>query len=413
MNVSAEDYDILIAGGGLVGSSLAAALVNSPWRVGVIESRPFGDPGQPSFDERSLALSWTSRRIFEGIGIWGALSPDVEPIHHVHVSQTGYLGVTHIDAREQGVPALGYVAPTRVIGAALSAYLKRADNVKLISPATVDRIRFSEDRSQVCVNLAGEATPLSARLLAVCDGTFSPLREQLGIQLMKQPYGQSALIANLRVDSPQPGIAWERFTKDGPVALLPLGGDRYSLVWTHPTETAERTLLLSDHVFLDRLQARFGWRLGKFLSVGQRAVYPLVLMQAKQAYLQRAALVGNSLHSLHPVAGQGFNLALRDVAVLIDVLMDMDDPGSSEGLQCYQALRRSDMSDVVRFTDGLINIFGGDAFGWGHLRGMGLLLADGLRPINRFLARQNMGLRASKTRLGSGESPRWSGHENV
>lgn len=403
-----EEFDILIAGGGMVGGTLAAALANGPWRIGVIESRPFGAVDQPSFDERTIALAFGSRRILEAIGIWPALSKEAAPILHIHVSDRGYFGAAHIDAREQNVQALGYVVANRLIGAALMPLLAHSKKVDLISPATLEASENEGESVGVRVRTPDGIRHLRARLLVAADGSFSPLRSDLEIPTREENYKQSAVIANVSVSRPAPGTAFERFTDSGPLALLPLGGDRYSLVWTQRTETVDEIMTLEDAEFLDALQLRFGWRMGRFLAVGKRSVYPLMLIRAERAWRDRTVLVGNALHSLHPVAGQGFNLALRDVAALVEVLTEADDPGDSKVLRRYQHLREPDMARVIRFTDFLARVFARRAPFLGHVRAAGLLLADWSPLLNRLLARQNMGLVAGHpSRLLSGQEPIW------
>lgn len=391
----------------MVGGTLAAAMSGGPWRVGVIEARPYGAPDQPSYDERSIALAYGSRRILEAIGMWRVLVEEAAPITRIHVSDRGYFGAAHVDAREQGVPALGYVVANRLVGAALMPLLERAEAVDVIAPATVETVEDVSDGVEVSVNTPDGARRLRTRLLVAADGASSPVRAMQGLPAQVERYGQSAVIANVSVDRPRAAMAYERFTDAGPLALLPLGGERYSLVWTQHESVLDEVLALNDADFLAALQERFGWRLGRFVEVGRRAAYPLMMIRAQEIWRGRTVLVGNALHSLHPVAGQGFNLALRDVAALIEVLRDVTDPGSSEGLQRYQRLREPDMDRVIGFTDLLARLFAREAPLLGHVRSAGLLLADWLPPLNRRLARQNMGLVGRPTHLGSGQEPLW------
>ena len=402
-----EPFDILIVGGGMVGGTLAAALAGGPWRVGVIEARPYGVPGQPSYDERSTALAYGSRRILEAVGMWPALAAEAAPITHIHVSDRGYFGVARVDAREQGVPALGYVVANRLVGAALMPLLDGASGVELISPATVQAAEDLGDAVEVRVSTPDGERLLRTRLLVAADGASSPVREALGLPTQTERYGQSAVIANVSVDRPRAGTAYERFTDSGPLALLPLGGARYSLVWTQHEDAIAGALALDEADFLAALQERFGWRLGRFVAVGRRVAYPLAMVRAQDAWRGRTVLVGNALHSLHPVAGQGFNLALRDVAALLEVLRGADDPGAPEALQRYQRRREPDMARVIGFTDLLARLFAREAPLLGHLRATGLLMADWSAPLNRALARQNMGLVGQATHLGCGQEPAW------
>lgn len=389
MNV---DYDILIVGGGMVGASLGAALAGSGRRVGILEARPYGTPGQPSYDDRSTALALGSRHLLDRLGVWPALSAEAAPITHIHVSDRGHFGVAHIDAAEQGVRALGYVVPNRALGAALLPVLEGAAGVELIAPAEVADIEQDDDG--VVVRLAGGVPfeRLRARLVVAADGTGSPIREQVGIPVETRAYGQSALIANVSVTRLQAGVAYERFTDEGPLAMLPMGGDRYSLVWTHREADLPSTLALGDAEFLAALQQRFGWRLGRIKAVGRRASYPLGLTRALETSHGRVVLVGNALHTLHPVAGQGFNLALRDVEALARALEGIDDPGEPAVLAQYRRLREGDMRTVVSLTDAMVRLFSGLSPLPGALRSLGLVAADCLPDLNRLLARQHMGL---------------------
>lgn len=402
-----DNFDILIIGGGMVGGTLAAALSGSPWRIGVVEARPFGAPDQPSYDERSIALAYGSRRILEAVDLWSALEAGVAPITRIHVSDRGYFGAARVDAREQGVPALGYVVANRLIGAALMPVLERSATIELIAPATLIASEDQGESINVRVQTAEGERELHTRLLVAADGATSPVREALGLPTRVERYGQSAVIANVSVSRPCPGAAYERFTDSGPLAMLPMGGERYSLVWTQRAADVEQVLAMDDAAFLSALQARFGWRLGRFVAVGRRAAYPLSLVRANEAWRGRTVLVGNALHSLHPVAGQGFNLALRDIAALLEALHGADDPGAAEGLRRYQNLREPDMARVIGFTDFLARVFARQAPLLGHIRAAGLLLADWNPLLNRMLARQNMGLIGRPTRLGSGQEPSW------
>jgi 2-octaprenyl-6-methoxyphenol hydroxylase len=405
MSEISRNYDILISGGGLVGASLALALAPLGYRIGIVEARPFGAPGQPSYDERSTALAWGSRRILEGLGIWPALARDATPILQVHVSQRGRFGVTRLTAGEEGVPALGYVAPNRCLGAALNASLT-ASPVELIAPARATAVQ----REQGCVVLQTEGPDgdlaLRTRLLVVADGTQSRLRGLLDIPVERFGYAQSAVIANVTPTRAHAGIAYERFTDTGPLALLPLSGGRCSLVWTQRAEEAEAVLALDDELFLARLGERFGSRLGRFLRVGERAVYPLERLRARHDVQPRVAVVGNAAHTLHPVAGQGFNLALRDVAVLAEHLSAARrqgrDPGELALLEAYSAERRPDIDRIERYTDLLARVFVPRIPGLGVVRGAGLLALDLLPALRHRLARQSMGLHAARTRLARG-----------
>lgn len=394
------DYDILIAGGGMVGASLAVALASTGLRVGVVEARPFGAPGQPSYDDRSIALSFGSRLILEEMGLWQEFRGEATPIDAIHVSERGRFGATRLYREEEGVPALGYVVENRVVGRILAAAVEPS---VLLSPASVMALEFEPGYIRVALDREGEAHVVSTRLLVAADGTRSRVREQLGVQTRTRDYGQFAVIANVTPERPHNNVAYERFTGAGPLALLPMSGNRCSLVWTHHATELPNVESLSDGEFLARLQDQFGYRLGRFLRVGSRHAYPLVLLRACRDTARRSILIGNASHTLHPVAGQGFNLALRDVAVLADLLVAADrdaaDPGSEALLAAYSKTRQGDLDTVERYTDLLARAFLVPSAPAGHLRGAGLLLLDLVPSMRHVLARQSMGLRFRRPRV--------------
>jgi 2-octaprenyl-6-methoxyphenol hydroxylase len=404
------DYDVLIVGGGMVGASLGVALAPTGLHVGVVEARPYGSPGQPSYDDRSIALSYGSRLILSELGLWEGLRSEVTPIRAVHVSERGRFGATRLHCEEEGVPALGYVVENRSVGRMLSAAL---DDGVLIAPATVESLEFAADHVMVHLGSDGESRSVTTRLLVAADGTHSRIREQLGIPARTRDYRQAAVIANVTPGRPHRNVAYERFTDSGPLALLPMSESRCSLVWTHRAEDLTQIESLSDGAFLSELQRRFGHRLGPFVRVGRRHSYPLVLLRACRDTAERAVLIGNASHTLHPVAGQGFNLALRDVAVLADLLSTVEragaDPGEAAVLEAYARARRGDLRTVERYTDALARAFVVHSSLIGHLRGAGLVLLDMLTPARHALARQSMGLRLRRPQPGRGAASIESG----
>ncbi|HET7650719.1 MAG TPA: 2-octaprenyl-6-methoxyphenyl hydroxylase [Gammaproteobacteria bacterium] len=404
--MSEQTYDVLIAGGGLVGASLAAALAPLPLKVAVVEAVPFGTRGQPSYDDRVTAVSFGSRRIFESIGLWTAIAPEATPIHHIHVSERGRLGATHLHAREAGVDALGYVVPNRVIGQALSAFLPAQSNISLIAPAKL--IEFNEQPGGLHARLetADQPRDLDARLLVAADGANSRIRERLGIAGRNWDYGQSAVICNVTVERPQQGVAYERFTDAGPLALLPMGGDRYALIWTVEQARLEATLALDDAAFLLAAAAPFNGRFGRFVKAGKRQAYPLSMVRAAAQLQGRCVIAGNAAHSLHPIAGQGFNLSLRDVALLAETLSDIarsgGDVGNDPRLQGYVTARRRDQVGTALFTDFLTRMFTNPLLPVRVLRNAGLLGLELLPPLRHALMQHNMGLAGRLPRLARG-----------
>ncbi|HRJ54122.1 MAG TPA: 2-octaprenyl-6-methoxyphenyl hydroxylase [Candidatus Thiothrix moscowensis] len=398
-------FDVLIVGGGMVGASLAVALKPLKLKVGLIEAYNFGVAEQPSYDDRSIALSYGSSRIYQGMGIWGKLRSGVESIQHIHVSDRGHFGAARMEATEENVPALGYVVESRVLGKLLYDELATGE-IALLVPAKVYGVEQSADSVQVQIERNGVVDTLQTRLLVVSDGRDSSVREALGIDSIRSEYHQTALIANVTTSEPHRNTAYERFTANGPLALLPLTEGRYSLVWTHRDDEVANTLQLDDADFLRKLQLEFGYRQGAFTKVGQRAAYPLVLQKAVKEVAGRAVVIGNASHALHPVTGQGLNLGLRDVAQLADLLAETvlanSDPGAADLLARYQRLREPDHQSVVRYTDTLVRVFSNDFAPLAHARAAGLMAVDRIALLRHWNARQGMGVRQRQTRLARG-----------
>jgi len=399
-------YDILIVGGGMVGGSLACALAGQPLRVAVIEAVPPSAPGQPSYDDRAVAVSLGSSRILEGIGAWDRLAGQAVPIRHIHVSDRGHFGFTRLSAAQEGVPALGYVVEARMLGPVLGDCMQPAEGLDLLSPARLVQVTAGRESVSAMVETDGERLDLTARLVVAADGGRSLVREAAGIATREWDYGQAAVIANVTPERPHHHTAFERFTETGPVALLPMNEGRCALVWTVQAGQVDEVLGLEDRAFLNRLQARFGHRLGRFHQVGRRSAYPLALIRAREQARERLVVVGNAAHSLHPIAGQGFNLGLRDVAVLAQILVDArrqgQDPGGFSVLQAYADWRRRDQDGVSLFTDGLVRVFSNRFTPLVLARNLGLLATDLVPPVKHVLARFAMGLAGRQPRLARG-----------
>jgi 2-octaprenyl-6-methoxyphenol hydroxylase len=406
--LNSDHFDVVIAGGGLVGASLAAALAPLPLSIAVVEAIPFGTRGQPSYDDRVTAVSFGSRRILETIGLWSAIAPEAQAIRQIHVSDRGRLGATRLFAQEAKLDALGYVVPNRVIGQALSTFLPMQSNISLIAPARL--VGFQEQADGLSARLETGAVQhtIGTRLLVAADGANSRIRELLGIAGRSWDYGQSAIICNVSVERPQPEVAFERFTDTGPLALLPMGDERYALVWTVEQAQLERVLALDDSAFLDAAAERFNGRFGRFLKAGKRQSYPLSLVRAESQIKGRCVIAGNAAHSLHPIAGQGFNLSLRDVAVLAETLAEIvragGDIGQDARLAGYVAARRRDQTGTVLFTDFLTRVFSNPLLPVRVLRNAGLLSLELVPSLRLTLMRHNMGLAGRLPRLARGVS---------
>ncbi|MGB5247526.1 MAG: 2-octaprenyl-6-methoxyphenyl hydroxylase [Woeseia sp.] len=402
---SETNYDIVIAGGGMIGTSLGIALASLNLRVAVVEAVERGAAMQPSFDDRSTALSRSSQRTFEALGLWQDIVAASSPIRHIHVSDRGRFGFSHIDAEEQGVEALGYVVINRVLGNVLQEALGKAPGVDELCPARITAV--ARGSTQLGVTLDDGATNLTCRLLVAADGARSSVREMLGIGAQHIDYGQSAVIGNLLPEKAHGACAYERFTEDGPLALLPVSNDRVSFVWTLEPAAAAAVMQLDDDMFTARLQDAFGFRLGRFSKVGRRACYPLGLSKANSLVAGRGVLIGNAAHGLHPVAAQGFNLGLRDVAALAECIADAQSSGNADAgapviLERYADWRRADQKKLVHFTDGLVRLFGSRRPSLRLLRDAGMLGFDLVPGVRRMFARHTMGLAGKLPRLSRG-----------
>jgi 2-octaprenyl-6-methoxyphenol hydroxylase len=403
-------YDVVIAGGGLVGGSLAIALAQTDCRVALVEAVPPESAQQPSFDDRTIALSRGSYRILDQLGIWSRIAESVWPIHQIHVSQQGRFGTAVIDTNEQGVPELGYVIKSRALGMALWALIREQAGIKVFCPAKVTATTVVNGIRQVELHSGDEQQTLQTKLLTVADGARSSVRTALGIAAEERDYEQVAVVANLQIDSARSGyIAYERFTPEGPLAILPGADGQYTAVLARNADTVQDVMDMPDDSLLDMLQSLFGFRLGRLRRIGKRQAYPLHLVTANDIVTERAVVIGNAANGLHPVAAQGFNLGLRDVASLAEMIADglgkdRDgfDAGNAEFLEEYANWRTSDQRKVVRFTDGLIRLFGVGGGATATVRGLSLSVFDVLPGAKQALAQQTMGLTGRMTRLARG-----------
>ncbi len=409
MSESTQHFDIVVAGGGMVGASLAIALEPLGLSVAVVEAVARGAPEQPSFDERSTALSRSTQRSFEAMGLWQDVVAASTPIRSIHVSDKGRFGFSHIDAEEQGVEALGYVCINRILGGVLQRALADAGNVTLMCPARIKAVENHREHATVTVQHAdGSKETLTSTLLVVADGARSQVRDMLGIGATHVDYEQTAIIGNVLTELPNEGCAYERFTESGPVAMLPITNGRTAFVWILGTTAANDMLALDDADFTAALADAFGTRLGEFSRVGVRNSYPLGLSKALRLSSGRAVLVGNAAHGLHPVAAQGFNLGVRDVAALCDCIADEladaghSDIGAAQVLERYAEWRKPDQDKLVAFTDGLVRLFGSRRPGLRALRNLGMLGFDFVPGVRRAFARHTMGLAGRLPRLSRG-----------
>ncbi len=379
----------------MVGATLGVALAPLNLRVALIEAIPHNAASQPSFDERTTALSNGSRRILETIGAWSALDALATPIAKIHVSDQGRFGFARIDAGEQGLAAMGYVVANRTLGSALWSRLEASRGLKVFCPAEVSRVTANEHSVTIEIEEAGATTLIEAKLIVAADGVQSAVRTAFGIAAEVRDYNQTAVITTVLPQRFHENVAYERFTPSGPLALLPLDGGRCTLVLTLTANAAQSAMAWSDQEFLTEVQRRFGFRLGRFLKVGRRVPYPLALTQAARTSAPRCVIIGNAAQGLHPVAGMGFNLGLRDVASLAELIAENAgkeaDPGGLELLGEYDAWRAADRDGVIAFTDGLVRMFSNPLSSVRRLRNLALLAFDLLPPAKSALSRLSTG----------------------
>ncbi|MBR9827895.1 MAG: 2-octaprenyl-6-methoxyphenyl hydroxylase [Oceanospirillales bacterium] len=412
-----QQYDLIIIGGGMVGASLAAALLpvarELELNMALIEAQPLPAAGEPvytpSYDARSTALAQGVRTLYQRMGLWSALEAHLTPIAQIHVSDRGRFGCTRLHAQEEGVPALGYVVENHWLGQVLISHLQAhaGDRLTLISSAEVQALTPTATGNEIRLHTATGEQHLRAELVVMADGGRSTLRERLGIHYREQAYGQHALVANVSLDRAHANIAYERFTEAGPLALLPGetldGQTRCGLVWTLADDALDDVLALDDRAFLARLQTAFGYRAGRFTAVGERHHYPLKLTLADEQVRTGLVVLGNAAHALHPIAGQGYNLALRGVVALADVIIARRRAGlplgALDGLQAFVEQRRQDQQRTIAFSDRTLKLFTSDNPLLRLGRGLGLQLLDSCPAGKTLFARAAMGLDQPAARL--------------
>jgi 2-octaprenyl-6-methoxyphenol hydroxylase len=395
----ADRYDVAIVGGGMVGASLALALADTRLRVILIEAVAAGSTAQPSFDDRTTALGNGARSVLHRLGVWEAIESCAAPIRQIHVSDAGRFGFARLRAEEHELSAFGYTVGNRHIGSVLWNALQQGGRIELCSPARVEQVTLQPQSAQLQVLDAAKQTRLiQARLVVAADGANSLVKQAAGIASESSPYEQVAVVGNVRTDRKAQGVAYERFTATGPLALLPLHDGAYSVVWTLAAQTAQAMKDCSEAQYCRELQRCFGWRVGNFVQVGQRGSYPLALVQAQRSVGERVALIGNAAQALHPIAAQGFNLGLRDAAVLAELIAGADDPGATPLLARYAAAREHDRAGMIAFTDRLVKLFCDRRGSVIAVRNLGLLLFDLSPTAKQAMSRLSWGFGDSRPR---------------
>lgn len=375
-----EADSIVIIGGGPVGAVLALSLQQKGVPFTMLEARA---KGASHSDTRALALSHGSRLILEKLNIWSEIEAQATAIKTIHISQRGGFGRTKLEAAEHQLPALGYVLPYGALTKALDAQL---DLNHVLYEAIATEVRYESSESEVFFKQADSEICISSPLAVIADGGRS-LDNMPNIERETKDYGHDALVSKVKTELPHGNIAYERFTPTGPMALLPNGERDFSLVWTGEKAKIDTLMALSDADFLNALHIAFGDRVGRFLSIEKRNRFPLKLSTLKASVTPHLAIIGNAAQTMHPVAGQGFNVGLRDAETLAKLLIHAPKAqwGSEPMLQEYQKLRARDANGSLKFTDSLLEIFSNDLIGVSGARGFGLGALSLLRPAREFL----------------------------
>ena len=394
--------DIAIIGGGLVGLCAGLVLQHSGRRVSIVEAGNLEQSRSDGLNARSIALSVSSVQIFRALGIWTQIEAGAAPIRHIHVSSRGRWGVTRLQAEDYQLDALGFVIESHALGRCLLDAVDGSDNIKLEQNAGFESI-VQDAGVTIGYRKNKRKHKLQAKLALIADGANSKARAALGIGHQSVDYGQAVVISNVEVSQPKVDTAYERFTPQGPLAMLPLGGKRYACVWTLSPEQAGKACAEDDAEFSAALQACFGFRLGLIERVGKRFSIPIQRTRADALHCGRCLLIGNAANALHPVAGQSFNLSLRDIACLHELLCEHDLTGLDDELSQiandYERSRTEEQRRVIRYGDGLVTMFSNELPLLDHLRAAGLSLLDLVPALKTQAAFAGMGMTFGGNRL--------------
>ena len=396
--------DVVIVGGGLVGLTLGTALAGAGIETVVVDGTPPARLKDAAFDGRVSSIALGSKRMLDGIGLWPAIADAAQPILEIRVSDGDAPLFLHYDHRAMGSDPLGFIVENRAIRAALIERAAALATLRHLAPASVEALQHAEGAVEARLADGGS---VRARLAVAADGAGSRLRAAAGIATVRWSYEQVGIVCTVAHERPHRGIAHERFLPAGPFAILPMTGNRSSLVWTEHAALAPALLEATPAVFARELDTRFGDFLGALEPVGPRWSYPLSLTHARRYVAPRLALAGDAAHAIHPLAGQGFNLGIRDAAVLAELVVDRArlglDIGGDDVLTHYQRRRRFDSVVLIGVTDGLNRLFSNDSQGLRLIRDLGLAAVNEMPPLKRFFMRHAMGLAGDLPRLVRGE----------
>jgi len=403
-----SNYDIVIIGGGLVGTSLACMLGQQSLRIAIVESVPKEKRLSQQSDLRSIALSHASQKIYATMQIWQSINEYAAIIEQLHISERGRFALSRFHASREKLSALAYVVPFQRLNQALNDCLSTA-TVDWLCPAQLQSISLKQDgQYELDLLMAGKPHKLQTQLLVAADGSNSAVRRLANIDRKIFDYQQNAIVATIDLMRNHKNIAYEHFIGDSAIALLPVAAQRCALIWSVPNEKAAMLMALDEAPFIQTLQKTFGYRAGRFLAISKRHSYPVKLTIAKQFYQQGLVLLGNSAYNLHPIAGQGFNLNLRDAAVLAQVICEAHAQqqalGSIALLQHYQSLREADQKRMIHVTDYLMRVFTLELWPATFLRRLGLLVVDGIPPLKHRILQQMFGLSVRAPDLACGIS---------
>ncbi|MGE5270124.1 MAG: UbiH/UbiF/VisC/COQ6 family ubiquinone biosynthesis hydroxylase [Thiohalocapsa sp.] len=406
----ADDAELVIAGGGLNGMLLAVACAGAGLEVAVVDPQMPAAMQSERFDGRTSAIAYGSKLVLDGIGLWPLVAAEAEPIREIRVADDNSPLFLHYDAADLGAEfgagarPLGYIVENRILRRTLFAQAQGLPSLRLVMPERIARAAAHD--TGVVAALAGGGQ-LRARLIAAADGKDSPLRRAAGIDAVQWRYRQTGIVTTVAHERPHAGIAVEHFLPSGPFAILPMTGNRSSIVWTEQADLAPRILALPEAEFVAELEARFGDFLGAIAPVGPRWRYPLSLLQAERYADRRLVLVGEAAHVIHPIAGQGLNIGIRDVAALAELIVDQRrrglDIGDEALLERYQRWRRTDALLLAAVTDGLNRLFSNEIMPLRLARDMGLAIVHRLPPLKRLLMQHAMGMLGDRPRLARGE----------
>jgi 2-octaprenyl-6-methoxyphenol hydroxylase len=399
-----DEVDCLIVGGGLVGATLALALAER-YRVIILESQPrYQAEEKIPGGERAIVLSASSKNILTALGVWSVLEPFAEVVSEVQVSDRGHFGKVNIRAQEEDLPALGYVIQAKNLQFQLSKKLDQQQNIQVFYQAHCSSLQAENESAVIRFESGSEKREVRAKLVIGADGHHSILREKLGISVSTVNYEQSAIVSNISLSRSHQQIAYERFTSTGPIAMLPLSEHCSTLIWTVPQTEVNNILGLSDEEFVEILQENFGYRLGRFLEATPPVAFPIIMQRSVELVRSRFVLVGNAANAIHPIAGQGLNLGLRDAAVLAELLSLRGFTRMDALLREYVKRRRADHLQIVNITHSLVGFFTNDFFPLTIARNLGMVAMDIMPPVKRWLSKRSLGQLGYITPLACGVS---------